>query len=98
MCKYKYGTHNEQSVIETRQSKTTAPEDSYLFTWKKNAASGGIQTCDILRTRQILYQLSYWGSTGGQAKSWNVMQMQGHLFLVKQDYSKLCTKEWAGVI
>ena len=47
-------------VIETRQSKATTPEDNSIFPKRKRrAASGGIQTRDVLRTRQTLYQLSH---------------------------------------
>ena len=65
---------HERSVIETRQCKAAAPEDNSLFLKRKRrAASGGIRTCDILCTRQTLYQLSHRGSSAGQAKSLNVM-------------------------
>ena len=36
---------------------------------KTIAASGGIQTCNVLRKRQTLYQLSHQGSLAGQAES-----------------------------
>ena len=36
---------------------------------KTAAASGGIQTCNILSTRQMHYQLSHRGSSAGQAES-----------------------------
>ena len=48
---------HERSVIETRQSKATMPEDNSKR--KRRAASGGTQTHDILHTRQTLYQLSH---------------------------------------
>ena len=52
-------THvHERSVIETRQSKATMPEDNSPFLKRKRrAASGGIRTRDVLRTKQTLYQL-----------------------------------------
>ena len=55
-----YSTCTVCSVIET----------------ERRAASGGIRTCNVLRTRQMLYQLSYQGSPAGQAKSLNVIQGQ----------------------
>ena len=61
---------HERSVTETRQSKATTAEDNSLFIKRKRrAASGGIQTRDILCTRQTLYQLNHRGSSAGQAKS-----------------------------
>ena len=48
--------------------------------------AGGILTHDILRTRQVLYQLSHRGSPAGQAKC------------SIKSCSKLSTKEWAGII
>ena len=48
-------TLHEQSVIETRQSKATTPEDKSFFPKRKRrAASGGIWTRDVLHTRQTL--------------------------------------------
>ena len=46
------------SAIETRQSNSTTPKDNSSFS-KRRAASGGIQTCNFLRDRQTLYQLSH---------------------------------------
>ena len=61
---------HEQSVIETRQSKATMPEDNSLFLKRKRrAASGGTRTRDVLRTRQTLCQLSHRGRSAGQAES-----------------------------
>ena len=78
---------NDQSV-ETRQSKATTPEDnSFFLKRKRRAASGGTQTCDVLHTRQTLYQLSHRGSSAGQAKSLNVMQRQSRLSPDKQGNS-----------
>ena len=54
---------------------------------KKRATSGGTWTCDILRTRQMLYQLSYRGSSAGQAKSLKVILGQRWLFLDTQGNS-----------
>ena len=89
---------HERSVIETSQSKATAPEaNSHFLKRKRRAASGGIQTRDILCTRQKLYQLSYRGSSAGQAESLNVMQRQRRLSPDKQGNSYLSTVEWAGV-
>ena len=60
---------NDQSL---RQRKATKPKDNSLFLKRKRrAASGGIQTHDVLHTRQTLYQLSHQGSSAGQAKSLN---------------------------
>ena len=43
-------------VIETRQSKATTPRDNYSFLKRKRrAASGGIRTHNVLRTRQTLH-------------------------------------------
>ena len=71
---------HERSVIETRQSKATTPEDNLCFLKRKRrAASGGVRTCDILRTRQMLYQLSHRGNSTGQVESLNVMQGQRHV-------------------
>ena len=40
------------SVIDTRQSKATTPEDNSSFPKRKRrAASGGIQTRDVLHTK-----------------------------------------------
>ena len=51
---------HERSVIETRQSKATTPEDNSLFLKRKRrAASGGTRTRNVLHTRQTLYQLSH---------------------------------------
>ena len=76
---------HERSVIETRQSKATTPEDNSPFLKRKRrAASGGIRTRDILSTRQTLSQLSHQGSLAGQAESLNVMQGQRCLFPDKQ--------------
>ena len=61
----------------TRASKATTPEDTpFLSEERKKAASGGIRTRDIRLTRPMLYQLSYWGSSAGQAESLNVIQGQ----------------------
>ena len=61
---------HERSVIETRQSKATTPEDNSLFLKRKRrAASGRTQTRNILHTRQTLYQLNHRGSSAGQAES-----------------------------
>ena len=73
------------SVIETRQSKATTPEDNSLFLKRKRrAALGGTQTRNVLHTRQTLYQLSHRGSSAGQAESLNVMQRQSRLSPDKQ--------------
>ena len=81
---------HEQSVIETRQSKATTPEDNSFFPKRKRrAASGRIQTHDVLRTRQTLYQLSHQGSSAGHAESLNVMQGKMCLLPDKQGYSIL---------
>ena len=78
---------HERSVIETRQSKAT--EDNSLFLKRKRrAASGGIRTCNVLCTRQTLYQLSHRGSSAGQAES---LQRQSCLFPDKQGNSISCT-------
>ena len=54
------------------------PKDNSSFFPKRKriATSGGIRTCDILRARPTLYQLSHRGSSAGQAKSLNVIQGQ----------------------
>ena len=62
------------SVIETRQSKATTPEDKKSW----------IRTLNILRTRQTLYQLSQRGSSAGQAESLNVIQGQGISSLINR--------------
>ena len=73
-------TYDERSVIETRQSKATTPEDNSIFLKRKRrAASGGTRTRDVLHTRQTLYQLSNQGSSAGQAESLNVMQRHSRL-------------------
>ena len=59
-----------------RQGKAT-PEDNSKR--KRRAASGRIQTCNVLCTRQILYQLSHRGSSAGQAESLMFMQGKGCL-------------------
>ena len=66
-------------INETKQSKATIPKDSFFLRGKKGATSGGIQTRDILRTRQTLYQLSHRGSSAGQAESLKFMQGKGRL-------------------
>ena len=54
---YMYNVHvlymhmNGDAVIETRQGKATMPEDNSHFLKRERTASGGIQTCDVLRTR-----------------------------------------------
>ena len=53
----------------------------------RRAASGGIRTHNVLRTRQTLYQLSHRGSSAGQAESLNVIQGQRYLFPDKQGNS-----------
>ena len=76
---------HERSVIETRQSKATTPENNSLFLKRKRiAASGGTRTRDFLHTRQTLYQLSHRGSSAGQAESLDVMQRQSRLSPDKQ--------------
>ena len=78
---------NNQSL---RQGKATTPKDNSFFPKRKRrAASGRIQPCDILCTKQMLYQLSHQGSSAGQAESLNVMQGQMCLFPDKQGYSIL---------
>ena len=74
------------SCIETRQCKATTPKDNSSFfpKRKRRATSGGIQTCNILRARQTLYQLSHRGSSAGQAEPLNVIQGQRCLFPDKQ--------------
>ena len=42
------------SVIETRQSKTTMPDNFFFPKRERRVASGGIQTRDVLRARQTL--------------------------------------------
>ena len=64
------------SVDETRQSKATTSEDNSFFS---RAASGGIQTHNILHTVQMLYQLSHQGSSTVQAESLKFTQGKGHL-------------------
>ena len=76
---------HERSVIETRQSKATTPEDNSFFPKRKRrAASGGTPTRDVLHTRQTLYQLSHRGSSARQAESLNVMQRQSRLSLINR--------------
>ena len=60
------------SVIETRH-RTLKNNSSSLPKRKRRAASGGIQTRDVLRARQMLYQLSHRGSSAGQAESLQCM-------------------------
>lgn len=70
-----------------KASKVTLPRARQLFfsQVKLRAASGGIQTCNVLCTRQTHYQLSRLGSSAGRAKS--VMQGQRPLFPDEQDNS-----------
>ena len=56
------------SVIETRH-RTLKDNSSSFPKRKRRAASGGIRTRDVLRARQMLYQLSHRGSSAGQAES-----------------------------
>ena len=58
-----------KSAMETRQCNATTPE--------KGAASGRTQTCNILHTMYMLYQLSYRGSSAEQAKSLKSIEGQG---------------------
>ena len=66
---YSTCTVHVKSVMEARQCNATTPE--------KGAASGGTQTCNILHTMYMLYQLSYRGSSAEQAKSFKSIQGQG---------------------
>ena len=75
-CTCVYSIH-VNSVNETRQSKATTLEDNSKR--KRRAASDGIQTRNILCTRQTLYQLSHRGSSARQAESLKFIQGKGHL-------------------
>ena len=60
------------SFKETRQSKQLRPKTTPFFSREKMSClrpQGGIRTCNILRARQTLYQLSHRGSSAGQAES-----------------------------
>ena len=46
---------------------------------KRRAASGRIRTHNILRTKQMLYQLSHQGSSAGQVEFLKFMQGKGRL-------------------
>lgn len=48
------------------------PEDNYFFTQKEWAVLSGTWTQGILRTRQMLYQLSYQCSSAGRCTSFCV--------------------------
>ena len=72
------------SIYMDHQQSNYAKDNSFSQE-KKGAASGMIQTYDILRTRQVLYQLSH--CSAGQAKSLKVMQSKGRLSLDKQGTS-----------
>ena len=65
----------------TRQgkSKQLRPKTTPFSQEKNGAASGRIRTCNILCTRQTLYQLSHRGSSAGQVESLKVMQCKGRL-------------------
>ena len=79
-----------------KEEETTPKDNSSFFPKRKRrAASGGIQTCDILCARQMFYQLSHRGSSAGQAESLNVIQGQRRLFPDKQGNSiQYCTYIW----
>ena len=46
--------------------QATTPEDNSFFQRKRRAASGGTRTRDLLRSRQMLYQLSHRGMQAKQ--------------------------------
>ena len=51
------------SQSNTTQHNATHPRQSFFK--EKWDVSGGTRTCDILCSRQMFYQLSYWGSSAG---------------------------------
>ena len=68
--------------------QATAPEDnSFFFQRKRRAASGGTRTRDVLRSRQMLYQLSHQSSSAGRAESLKFIQGKWRLTPDKQGYS-----------
>ena len=57
-------------LYHSKQGNTTNLNISFsMENEKKKSCSGGIQTHDILLTRQMLYQLSYRGSSAGWVES-----------------------------
>ena len=52
-----------------KQGNTTNLNISFSNGKRKKSCSGGIRTYDILLTRQMLYPLSYRGSSAGWAES-----------------------------
>ena len=84
VCVCTYNAHvHEISANETRQIKATKPKDNSFFSLEKKR-SCGIQTRNILHTKQMLYQLSHRGSPAGQAESLKVMRYKGRLSPDKQ--------------
>ena len=79
------------TCIISYRDKANASNDTRIQLFfskrKRTAASGGIRTHDILRSRQTLYQLSHQGSSAGQAKSLKFVQGKWHLSPDKQGYS-----------
>ena len=61
------------------------PEDNSFFSQRKRrAASGGTQTRDVLRSRQMLYQLSHRSSSAGRAESLKFIQGKWRLSLINR--------------
>ena len=54
---------------KSKQGNATNMNISFSMENEKKSCSGGIQTHDILLTRQMLYQLSYHGSSAGWVES-----------------------------
>ena len=48
---------------------TTPEDDSFFPKRKRRTTLGGTRTHDVLHSRQMLYQLSYRGSSAGWAES-----------------------------
>ena len=80
-----------------RQIQATMPKDNSSF--PRRAALGGTWTCNVLRSRQTLYQLSHRGSSAGQAESLKFVQGKWRLSPDKQGYSTsashVCTRSYS---
>ena len=68
--------------------QATTPEDNSLFFQRKRRdASGRTPTRNVLRSRQMLHQVSHRGSSAGRAESLKFIQGKWHLSPDKQVYS-----------
>ena len=79
-CTIMYEYMSDQS-LRPGKAKQLHPKTTPFSQENKRAASGGIQTCDVLRTRQTLYQLNMYTCTYSLLGTFHTHLLKLHTYM-----------------